>query len=246
MRSSFIIKTAAAWSLIMCVILTGAFVAFNDRPDAFSTVFQPSRGGLTLVLDPGHGGADGGAVSVTGTYESVINLDIAIRTSQLAAFCGINHLMTRESEDIEYPDTAKTIREKKVADQKGRVELINSTDNAILISIHQNKFSTAQPSGCQVFYGVKEPSRELADHMQDLFFQYTDSGNRQAAAPVSSTIYLMNSVNCPSILIECGFVSNPREAALLEDGDYQKRLAVVIIGGLSGFLSRNTGSNMEA
>ncbi len=210
---------------------------FNQGVPVMETVELPNRGGRTLILDPGHGGADGGAVSVTGTPESRINLAIALKAEQLAAFYGVVPVMTRRTEELSYPEDALTIRAKKVADQKGRVALINGVPDAVLISIHQNIFTTPGPSGCQVFYAPTAGSQELADAMQEALLQDVSAGNRSTASKIAGSIYLMNAINCPAILIECGFLSNPQEAVRLEDGVYQTKLAAVIISAYLGHLS---------
>lgn len=190
----------------------------------------PGRNIATLVLDPGHGGADGGAVSVTGTSESAINMEIAERCRALAGLFGVTAEMTRDSEELQYPDDASTIRAKKVWDTKHRTEFINSTENAVLISIHQNKYTTAGPHGCQVLYAPTVGSRELAEGLQELLRQVAGEDKRNAAQ-IGKEIYIMNHVTCPAVLVECGFVSNVVEAKRLEDPKYQLKLAAMIVGG---------------
>ena len=143
--------------------------------------------------------------------------------------------MTRTSNEINYPPEADTIRAKKVFDVKNRVDLINKTENAVLISIHQNKYSTASPKGCQVFFADTIGSKNFADKLQELFIVNTDAGNRKSSTKISDSIYMMNAINCPAVLIECGFISNPQEAQLLENSEYQTKLAAIIVGGYIGF-----------
>ena len=105
-----------------------------------------------LIIDPGHGGADGGAVANDGSIESVINLEVSLKMEALCGLLGYECMMTRDSETLDYPDDAKTIRAKKLADQKNRLQLVNSQPNAVMISIHQNIYSTSSPSGAQALY----------------------------------------------------------------------------------------------
>lgn len=188
-----------------------------------------------LIVDAGHGGEDGGAVSITGEYESDINLSISRKLKLLAIFLGQPVIMTRESDSIAYPESANTTRERKVSDQKNRVALINSADNAVLISIHQNKFSSPSPFGTQVFFAPTCGSEAFGTYLQDIFLSQIDPTNRRTAAKIPDNIYLMNSIKCPALLIECGFLSNEREARLLKDPTYQKKLAMVIAGGFSSY-----------
>jgi len=190
-----------------------------------------------LIIDPGHGGADGGAVAGDGTKESDLNLAVALKMDALCGFLGVNSIMTRSSEALDYPESAVTIRAKKIADQKARVELINNTPNATLISIHQNIYPGAKPSGAQALYGKVEGSAELAELIQGNFAFYIDEDNKRSAARISDDIYLMKKAECPAVLVECGFMSNPEELARLRTPEYQKMLAAVFVASYTQFIS---------
>lgn len=235
MKKSYWVRLIATVLLIGLLTAGGVARILDQRP---RTVMAnvPGKLSVTLILDPGHGGADGGAVSVTGTSESRINLDIALRAQVLAGLFGLRCVMTRTSEVIDYPESATTIHAKKVADTKARTELINATANAVLISIHQNKYTTSGPSGSQVFYAPTEGSQELAQEIQDTLKQLSDK-NKRGAVQIDKSVYLMNHVECPAVLVECGFVSNYAEAALLEDPGYQVKLAALIVGSFIEALS---------
>ncbi|MGM9522103.1 MAG: N-acetylmuramoyl-L-alanine amidase [Oscillospiraceae bacterium] len=235
MKRAFLLRTIAAGIMVFALFYAALAYAGVGAQKTEQVMSYNARGGINLVIDAGHGGEDGGAVSITGTPESVINLSIALKVEQLAAFYGVAPVMTRESDEIDYPEDAVTTRARKVADQKNRVALINSTENAVLISIHQNKYTTAGPRGCQVFFSPTEGSSGFAEYLQALFLNNTDSGNRSSAAQIPDSIYLMNAVDCPAVLIECGFISNTKEAYLLEEKDYQIKLAVLIAGGFAGY-----------
>ena len=209
--------------------------------EAAGPAVWPGRGALTLVLDPGHGGEDGGAVSVTGTYESALNLAIAQKAAALAGLFGYPAVMTRDSDKIAYPDEANTTHRRKVADQKGRVALVNSTPGAVLISIHQNKYTSSAPSGAQVFFAATEGSRAFGEFIQGQLAAGLGSAGGRSAAKIPGSIYLMSRVKCPAILVECGFVSNEREARLLEDQEYQLRLAAIISGGFAAYAPQLAG-----
>ena len=183
----------------------------------------------TLILDAGHGGEDGGAVSANGMIEAEVNLQITQRLRALAELAGVPVVMTRTSADIAYPDSATTTAQRKVADQKQRVEQINAVSNAILISIHQNCFPHTSPHGSQVLYAATEGSDALGALMHENLNAYLNPENRRVAAPISEKIYLMRNVHCPAVLVECGFLSNPDEAARLADPGYQTKLAAVIL-----------------
>jgi len=202
---------------------------------AESALTADSRSGtsdsVTLIIDAGHGGADGGAVSVTGTYESAINLQIAQRLRLVCALYGVDAAMTRTTEELSYPSSAKTIRQKKVWDQKTRLEIVNSTENAVFISIHQNIFSSASSRGIQILYAPTEGSQELASAMEASFSAGLPETRLRAASKIDTGIFLLNNITCPGVLIECGFLSNPEEAVQLEQADYQIKIAAAIAAG---------------
>ena len=164
-----------------------------------------------------------------GTVEADINLQIALRARAIAELTGIEVVMTRDSPDIAYPDNATTIAERKKADQHQRAELIRKTDNAVLISIHQNCYPDRKPSGAQVLYAASDGSEALGTQIHDNLVAYLDPQNRRVAVPISEKIYLMREVKCPAVLVECGFLSNESECTKLKDGGYQTKLAAVII-----------------
>ena len=145
--------------------------------------------------------------------------------------------MTRSSETLEYPESVSTIREKKVWDQKQRAALINATENAVLISVHQNYYPDPRPSGPVVLYGSGAGSTTLAEKVQAAFDSELCPENRRVSTPVSPKIYLMKQVNCPAILVECGFLSNPTEAAQLKNSEYQKKLALILVMSYFQFAS---------
>ena len=185
---------------------------------------------VTLVLDAGHGGEDGGAASASGAKESDINLAVVRKLDCVLAFCGVEAVLTR-SEDISlHSDGCQTIREKKVSDLKNRVSLVNSTSNSMLISVHQNHFTDPAYSGAQVFYNVGDMSRQWGEQTQELLRQVLDPTNGRNAKLLPDSVYLFKHINCPSILVECGFLSNGEEASLLLTDSYQRKIAVALAG----------------
>ncbi len=185
-----------------------------------------------IVLDAGHGGSDGGAVSADGTPEDDINLAIVLRLRDLFALMGRQTVLTRTGENsLADPDSA-TLRQEKVSDTKNRVTLINSVSNGHLISIHQNTLP-GHPSvhGAQVFYGKVTDSDARAAAVQQALNSVVNVGNEKTAKPIGSDIYIMAHANCPAILVECGFLSNSAETRLLLSPEYQTKLAAAICCG---------------
>lgn len=185
-----------------------------------------------VVIDPGHGGEDGGAVSPDGVAESHINLAVSQRLNDLLRFMGQRTAMTR-TEDVTISDPGLgTIRERKVSDIHNRVKLTNETENAVLISVHQNSLpSSVVTHGAQVFWNRQEGAEVLANVVQDTLNTTINAGNEKHPKKIPATIYLMNHVTVPAILVECGFLSNAEETRLLQEPSYQRRLAVTVAAG---------------
>ena len=198
-------------------------------------ITQTSRS--TLVLDAGHGGIDGGAISDSGLKESDINLQIALKTEALVRFLGIDTVMTRETDTDNSDNKAYSEHDNLVQ----RAKLANSTENAVLISIHQNKFPSAVVSGAEVMYSDNDDSKALGLITQDNLVTLLDSSNRRVARPAPKELLLTSSVECPTILVECGFMSNPQEVQKLASNDYQLKLAAILAGSYIQFLN-NTAS----
>lgn len=182
----------------------------------------------TLILDPGHGGEDGGAVSASGVSESGINLAIALDADALLGFFGARVILTRAADVSIHDAGAETLREKKVSDLHNRTALINETPNATLISIHQNAAPDWRYRGAHVFYGDEVLSRPLARTIQESVRRLLDPENRREPQRAAENIYLMNHIACRAVLVECGFLSNPEEEKLLRDPAYQKKLAMIL------------------
>ena len=194
-----------------------------------------------LIIDAGHGGEDGGAVAPDGTLESDLNLDIALRLEALARFWGIQTRMTRQTQEIDYPTSALTLAAKKKADQDARLSLIRDTPGAFLLSIHQNIYPAPSPHGIQVFFGREEGSQRLAEILQEALTSFLSPDNRRVAEEIDDGIYLMRNANCPAVLVECGFLSNPDELARLKTNDYHMELAAVM---LSSYLQYQRGIDL--
>lgn len=210
------------------ICIYALFLCENQHNVDVSTYEPPLS---VLIIDPGHGGADGGAVNANGVQESTINLAIALKLNSLCHLYGISTVMTRDSEDLDYPENADTIAKMKVADQQARLRRIQDFPQGILFSIHQNFFPTALPNGVQVFYGHSEESRELGVLMQERLRNILCPDSRRVAAEIDNKIYLLKNCNCTAVLIECGFLSNPKEAELLQTENYQRKIASILVSG---------------
>lgn len=189
------------------------------------------------VIDAGHGGEDGGAVSDSGVVESALNLEVAKMVKLLFCLFGDDPVMIRESDLSLHSSGANTIREKKVSDLKNRVARINSIDNALLISIHQNTYTDSRYSGAHIFF-TSDICKPYAELLQKRIKALLDPSNIREAKKAPSSVYLLSHVKCPAILVECGFMTNHRELKLLMDSSYQKRLASLIVSGYYDFIAK--------
>ncbi len=189
----------------------------------------------TVVIDAGHGGVDGGATSCTGVLESRINLEIALRLEAMLHFLGYDTLMIRR-EDVSIYTHGSTIAAKKVSDLRERVRIVNETENAVLVSIHQNTYPDSRYGGPQVFYKDIALSKSLAQSLQGIMNQSLNPDSKRIAKP-SKSVYLLEHIQKTGVLVECGFLSNPKEDELLKTEEYQKKVSAVIATALGQFLS---------
>lgn len=222
--------------LIVCIFLSATYLG-----SAVTTVIAqmiPMEREHTIIIDAGHGGVDGGATSCTGILESQYNLEIALRLNDLMHLLGRDTRMIRTT-DISVYTEGNTIAQKKISDLKERVRVVNETDHALLISIHQNTFSDSQYRGAQIFYGPKGEGKAVATAIQTSFCETLNPGSNRICKPADG-IYLMQHINCTGILVECGFLSNPQEEACLRSSEYQKKLCCVIGAGVCNFLDHGT------
>ncbi len=222
-------------SLVLLAVLmaqTLSWYAGKSTPAVDPVVIGTAK---TLVLDAGHGGEDGGAVSLTGVSESEINLAVVRRMDALFGFCGVAPVLLRE-EDISLHDSdAVTLREKKVSDLKNRVTRIEEQDDPVLISIHQNTYVDGKYRGTQAFYAPTSGSQQLAEQIQSLIHSALQPENSRQEKPIPDSVYLLNHITCPGVLVECGFLTNAQEEALLREDGYQKQLAAVLVSAWLNF-----------
>lgn len=188
----------------------------------------------SVIIDAGHGGEDGGASSPNGIPESTYNLSIALKLEKLLQFLGQDTQMVRTS-DVSVYTAGKTLAEKKRSDLKERVRIVNGAANGVLLSIHQNNFPDGKYHGAQVFYANTPGSKELANMLQHKITETLNRGSSRKTKKADG-IYLMEHIIRPGVLIECGFLSNPQEEALLRHPEYQKKLACVIAVTLKSYL----------
>lgn len=189
-----------------------------------------------IVIDPGHGGEDGGAVGADGTLEKDLNLSVAETLAELLRTAGFDVRMTRTDDRMLYDlygDQTEYSGKKKTFDLKNRLRFAREENAALFVSVHMNLFPQPQYSGLQVYYAKTEGSRAAADAVQSYARQYLQPQNTRQTKQASSSIYLLHRADRPAILIECGFLSNEAELSHLRDETYRRQLALVIACAIS-------------
>lgn len=243
MKRRFLMQ-ACSWCMVGAITLGTAYYLFLWPGPAVQTMGRPERfGSATVVIDAGHGGEDGGAVSPAGNAESMVNLAVAQRLDAVLGLYGADVVMLRMEDVSLHNSSAQSMRERKVSDIHNRVALVEAVPNATLISIHQNSFpSGPQYHGAQVFYANEDLSLTFAQHTQEILRQSLDPENGRQVKLIPDTVYLMNHITCRAILVECGFLTNPAEDALLQTGGYQTKIAAALAGA---YLSYTEDKNLE-
>ena len=226
-------NTILFYLMVVSMFLFGTLL--GNRAVETVAEMMPTERLHRIVIDPGHGGEDGGAISCTGKSESGYNLQIALRLNDLLQLLGYDTVMIRTTDTSVYT-SGQTISQKKVSDLKQRVRIVDRTYNALLLSIHQNTFPEEKYSGAQVFYGNAPGSEALAKALQEQLVKSLNPGSSRKAKQ-GKGIYLLDKTSAPGVLVECGFLSNRREEEMLRSPDYQKKLCCVISAATAGFLA---------
>ena len=183
-----------------------------------------------VLIDPGHGGFDGGAVAEDGTAEKHLNLAVALCLQELLHVCGVPVAMTRQTDMGLEEDTSASIREKKSTDMRRRLTMYNEA--SLVISIHQNQFSVPKYDGAQVFYSANHPDGAiLAQAVRDAVVGWIQPRNTRELKQATNGIFLLYHTTTPAVLVECGFLSNPEEREKLKTPAYQQQMAFAIVAG---------------
>lgn len=196
----------------------------------------PSKN-TVIVLDAGHGGFDPGKVGVNGALEKDINLSIVKKLKTLLEEEGFTIYLTREKDTLLGPANSTS---KKKDDMITRINMITELNPFFTISIHQNSFTDANSSGPQVFYYKdSEESATMAQVLQDIL--NTQLSPAKTRAPqANANYYLLTRIPTPTVIVECGFLSNPNEAELLTQDEYQSRVANAIFLGILSYYEAST------
>ena len=194
--------------------------------------------GVTIVLDAGHGGEDGGCEG-NGLVEKDLNLDITLKVASLLCEQGVNVVLTRDTDILLYDKNSDYQGKKKAQDVRKRLEIAQNQENSVLVSIHMNYFAQTQYSGLQVWYSKNDAnSKILANLIQSNVKNELQPSNKRVTKEATSSIFLLHNATFPAVLIECGFLSNPDEAHALGDADYRQKLANIIFKSIMTYISQ--------
>lgn len=229
-KKSSIIKVTA----VLTVIAVAVIFSFSYFKTATTSGIPVNK--KIIVIDAGHGTPDGGAVASDGTEEKDINLDVANRLYKLLEKTGAYVIMTRLDDNAVTDDLDTKIREIKRRDLKNRRDIRDTSDADLFVSIHMNKFEQPQYYGAQVFYSETPPeSKKLAENIQNELITLADPSNTRSVKKAEGIFILQNS-KIPSVLVECGFLSNPAELEKLKTDEYRDTLAWAIYCGIVKYL----------
>lgn len=222
--------------LVLPLLILGIAFMFMEKNASVPTMYLPITDKV-IAIDAGHGGVDPGALGKQGSKEDEINLKIALKLRGLIEENGGVVILTRNDGEGLYTEDSTTLREKKNEDLRNRRIEVNNSQPDILLSIHLNSFPESKYYGAQTFYKEGcEKSKNLALLIQEELRNVLDKNNNRA--PQSrDTIYLIREADAPSVLIECGFLSNPMEESLLMDSKYQQKIAWGIYIGVMRYFN---------
>ena len=235
-------------SLFVLLVLTGVYIFHYVETgrstiggvEAENTVEDVNVAEKVVAIDSGHGGIDPGRIGVGGIYEKDINLAISVKLKKLLEQSGITVIMTRSDDNGLYNESDTN---KKASDMKKRCSIINESNADAVVSIHQNSYTSPEIQGAQIFYyGQSENGKKLAEILQTALIEQVDPDNHRAAK-ANESYYLLKKTPTPTVIVECGFLSNPIEAELLLQDDYQDQLVNAIYTGIKTYLGDELPQN---
>ena len=218
--------------LVFSIVLAVNYASINT----VSTIIDYSK---IVIVDAGHGGEDGGTQSSTGLLEKDINLDVSMKIGNILKLMGYTVVYTRTDDTLHYDSSAVKQRQKKVSDIHHRMNVMKNYPEAVFLSIHQNYFTESKYYGAQVFYSKNnEKSKNIAEIIQTKIRELIQTDNDRQIKPSGTDIYLLYNAEAPAVMVECGFLSNPGEALLLSDCEYQKKISLAIAAGFEEYSER--------
>ena len=218
---------------VICAVVFGLIPSAKKAGEVLGTSVKPAAMNenghppdkINIVIDPGHGGIDPGKIGVSGSSEREVNLAISMITGEMLTERGYNVFFTRNDDNGLYDESDVN---KKAADMRKRCAIIEEADADVVISIHQNSFTDSDVCGAQVFYYTHSAEgKKLAGIMQESFKEFVDPGNARECK-ANDSYYMLIHTPCPTVIVECGFLSNPKEEEQLNDNAYRNKIALAI------------------
>ena len=231
------------FSLIFCIIISLLIFAGSYRRGTGDekAASADSAEAPVVIIDAGHGGEDGGA-TFGGVYEKDLNLAVALSLEEILKACGVKTVMTRREDILLYDRNSDYQGQKKVQDLATRRKIAEEYENAIFVSIHMNSFPEEKYRGLQVYYSGNDPlSLSIAQDIQSAAKVFLSPDNSRKAKEAGSSIYLLDRLSCPAVMVECGFLSNSEERALLCDGEYRRAIALCIASSVINQINLSSG-----
>lgn len=220
--------------LLLAVSIFGLTFISGDAAPVSNIAYKP----IKIMLDPGHGGEDPGAVSdYSGIKEKDLNLDIAFKVKALLEEYGYEVVMTRETDTLQYPEGTPGYTPKRREDLNNRRKLMDASDAELIVSIHMNKFGQTKYFGAQTFYPVKSnESKKLAECIQNRIREIVDSNNMREPQGTKEELIILKNNQKTICIVECGFLSNEQEEKLIQDNEYRQKIALAIKCGIDDFI----------
>lgn len=221
--------------IVICIIaafgyVKTEFIGANTLPDTTPTV----------IIDAGHGGFDGGATAVDGTVEKDINLQIALKTARLLRLNGFDVIMTRSEDTGTEDDESVAIAKRKKSDLTNRLQIMKDNPDAVFVSIHLNKFTTSAANGAQVFYTKnRKEAFCLAQSLQQSIKTLLQPQNDRVVKQGTNSTFLLKNAVVPTVIVECGFLSNKAELEKLKSEDYQSQMAFAVVCGITDYFKQD-------
>lgn len=241
METARLLKRTAAVLAAVSMTITAAWYAAGRAERNVRLTGAESAGKQVIILDAGHGGMDGGCTSANGDVEKNINLAILLDLRELLKVSGYEVITTRDTDISIHDDGIEGIANQKSSDMDNRLAIFNSVKDAICISIHQNQFTDSQYSGAQMFYSdMNSHNAALAQRLQTQFVTFLQPDNKRETKLVGKELFLCYYSKNPTVMAECGFLSNPEEASLLVTEDYQHKVAFTLYAALVQYCAEKT------
>ena len=232
-NSKQLLARIGAVTSAIALIFAGSWYTVRHMEQTVSQVNSSASDGQIIILDAGHGGMDGGCTSANGDVEKDINLAILLNLRDMLQASGYTVLTTRDSDKSIHDEGIEGIANQKSSDMDNRLALFNSVQDAICISIHQNQFTDSQYNGAQMFYSESNSKNAtLAQTLQNQFVNFLQPDNKREIKLCGKELFLCYYSKNPTVMAECGFLSNPEEASLLITEDYQQKVAFTIYSAL--------------